>query len=768
MKLANLSFRWKAIFGIALIEAIALSMTITAALGQMERGQARLIRESGATAIDLYSAAISDALISSDLAKIEAVTHDMVDRGAARMVRVFDPDGRVVVAHGDRDALIRKFDVDNAPLDPDGIFEMTEPITAGDTTIGRVEIGIDNTEARAELTRARELAAFAAVTGMALAALFSWLLGGWLARSISGLAEAAGRIAKGELGARAPEVGESEVVSLAHSFNVMSRALEKREIERETLLVQAEEAAETARQADRAKSSFLAAMSHEIRTPLNGVIGLARIIADEARTRGQAELVDQLVVASGQLRRVVDDVLDFSKVEAGALQLEQAIFNPLRLIEVCVAASQVTARDKGLEIHLVKRGGCTLPGAVLGDQTRLSQIINNFLSNAVKFTPAGEIEVRIGFDPGADRRAVLRLEVQDCGPGINPAEIDSLFEPFKQADASINRRHGGTGLGLTISRGLAEAMGGQVGCFNAAGGGAVFWLRIPFEIADVEAPEDVAVETGEASRLDGVRVLVVDDNPINRTVALRLLERVGAMVESASGGEEAVTLATAHPYQVVLMDLQMPEVDGKSATRRILGALGDSAPKIVALTANALQEERRECLAIGMVDYLTKPFNAAKVVSTVRAHIGGTDAEVMTRSAARASSEAEQATDHEDTQTCKELDVDSAVARFGGDEPLFRESLEENRSLLGEQMAMLPLTLEGASSASRDSLRQHVHSLKGVMLSLGLTRLGEDLQHIEHMLRSDQGDPARITALLGAMPTRFDQALQEIDAYLAA
>lgn len=764
MKFANLSFRWKAIVGIAVIEAVALSMTITAALGQMEHGQARLIRESGATAVDLYSAAIADALISSDLAKIEAVTHDMVARGAARMVRVHDIDGRVVVAHGDPDAMSRPYDIDNAPLDPDGIFEMAEAITAGGTPIGRVEIGIDNAEARAELSHARQLAALAALTGMALAALFSWLLGGWLARSISGLAETAERIAEGEMGARVAETGEGEVVSLARSFNTMSRALEKREIEREVLLARAEEAAEMARHANRAKSSFLAAMSHEIRTPLNGVIGLARIIADEARQRGQAELVDQLVVASGQLRRVVDDVLDFSKVEAGALELEVDVFNPSRLIDVCVAASQVTARDKGLEIRRVAAKGGALPAALLGDHTRLSQIINNFLSNAVKFTPQGVIDLRVACDIDTDGRAMLRVEVHDSGPGVNPDEIESLFEPFKQADASINRRHGGTGLGLTISRRLAEAMGGQVGCFNAAQGGAVFWLCIPFERSLEAAPDSVVRDDGDAGRLDGVRVLVVDDNQINRTVAVRLLERAGASVGSASGGEAAIALVLAQPFDMVLMDLQMPDVDGKAATRRILETLGPGAPRIIALTANALQEERRECLAIGMVDYLTKPFNASAVIRAVRQHAIPT-APVLPAAKPGAGDDAHPAM--ESDMSMVELDLSGAIERFGDDEPLYREALEDNRPLLAAQMEQLPAIFEETSAMSCDALCHQVHSLKGVVLSLGMTSIGEELQQIEQILREDSADRAVVSGMLAALPARFACALREIDAYLA-
>jgi len=768
MNFANLSFRWKAIIGIALIEAVALSMTITAALGQMERGQARLIRESAATAVDLYSSAISDALISSDLAKIEAVTHDLIDRNAARMVRVFDLDGRVVVSGGDARALAGVFDERNEPLDADGIFEVAAPILAGDMAIGRVEIGVGNDEARAELTQARALAGLAAVTGMALAALFSWMLGGWLARSISRLAEAAERIAQGELGARAPEQGESEVVSLARSFNSMSRALERREVEREVLLVKAEAAAEASRQADQAKSSFLAAMSHEIRTPLNGVIGLARVIADEAGRPGKNELVDQLIAASGQLRRVVDDVLDFSKVEAGALQLEDEVFNPMRALEVCVAANGVIAGDKGLTLSLVARDDSAAPRALVGDATRLSQIINNFLSNAIKFTHEGMITLSVGFELATDQRTTLYVEVRDSGPGVNPADMESLFEPFRQADATINRRHGGTGLGLSISRRLAEAMGGEVGCFNAPEGGAVFWARIPFDISDEEAPEARMAEATADDSLDGFRLLVVDDNAINRTVAARLLERTGAIVHTADGGEEAVTLALSRPCDAILMDLQMPGVDGKQATRRILEARGALAPKIIALTANALQEERRECLALGMVDYLTKPFSVPMVVACVRRHLPGLGHSGAREGARGPAGEASSPPPVLTMAPSGELDKAEAIARFGGDESLFRESLADNRTLLGEQVDAFPRAFDVSVTGAREALRHQAHSLKGVMLSFGLPGIGAELHRIEMALRGESADPDAVDAWVKALPPRFAHALNEIDRYLSA
>jgi len=760
MGLSRLSFRWKAILGIALIEAMALSVTITGALGQMEHAQERQIRQSASTALDLFSAAVSDALLASDLAKIEAVATDLVGRGGARLVRVFDIDNRLVVERGDTENLAREFDADNTPLCEDGVFDASDDVRAGTMVIGRVEIGVDNTLARDELAAARKTAAMAAVGGMTLAALFSWLIGGWLAKGIAALAGTAERIADGELGSRAPERGEPEVVSLAHSFNRMSEALAKRDQDRNLLLVKAEEAAEQARRADRAKSTFLAAMSHEIRTPLNGVIGLARILAGESARPGKDDLASQLVESAAQLRRVVDDVLDFSKVEAGGLQLEAAPFDPLHILRVCLAGHRVPASDKGVGVDLIVADASPVPAALVGDATRLAQIVNNFLSNAVKFTERGNIRVRATSRPDeADaQRCHLHIAVEDSGPGIDLDSGVDLFEPFRQADASINRSHGGTGLGLTICRRLAQAMGGEVGCGNGPDGGAVFWLDIPFELGDASSLAPVAADGG--SRLDGFRLLVADDNRVNRTVAEHVLRRVGAQVDAVSNGAEAVTAVLRGNYDAVLMDLQMPEVDGKTATRRILAALGDEAPPIMALTANALAEERAECLALGMVDYLTKPFDVDVVVCVIRAHL-------PERSSAGPALAAAPKPDPLPAQTAAELDLAAAVTNCAGDETMFREVLEMSLPELVAQFESSHLRLDSETEGARQALYKELHGLKGAVQNLGLMRIGAAIGDIEQSVRNPSVVLEAINPPLEAIAARMNAGIGELRDYLS-
>jgi CheY-like chemotaxis protein len=271
-----------------------------------------------------------------------------------------------------------------------------------------------------------------------------------------------------------------------------------------------------------------------------------------------------------------------------------------------VPCSGAQAREKGLELRVDI--GRDVPYAVLGDPTRLAQILSNYVSNAIKFTQAGHVAVFIEVTARADDRVRLKISVRDTGRGISPEEVAALFEPFAQADSSIVRSHGGTGLGLTICKRLAALMDGTVGGEGGIGSGAHFWAEVWLGIASDDALRAVRSSV-ETTSLSDLRVLVVDDVAINRVVACHLVARAGAQAEQAENGKLAVERVCAGGIDLVLMDIQMPVMDGKSATREIISRLGVRAPKIVALTAHALAEERAECLALGMSGYLTKPID---------------------------------------------------------------------------------------------------------------------------------------------------------------
>ena len=370
-----------------------------------------------------------------------------------------------------------------------------------------------------------------------------------------------------------------------------------------------------------AKSEFLANMSHEIRTPLNGLLGLAQIGLRDTLDARMTNTFAAILNSGRLLLGIVNDVLDFSKIEVGKLHVEERPIAPRALAEEAVALLRDRAREK--EIGLELAFDPTLPHRCLGDALRTQQVLVNLLSNAIKFTETGGVDVWVGTEPGDDGQQMV-YRVTDSGIGIAPEHLKHLFDAFQQADTSTTRRFGGTGLGLAISRRLAELMGGVVQVRSQPGLGSVFELRLPFLAAPAGEPEHAPDSPWGDSprRLDGVRVLVAEDNEVNQLVLERALEIEGATTTIVGDGRQAVNRVLADgrsAYDVVLMDIQMPEMDGYEATRRIL-ELAPDLP-VIGQTAHAMLDERRECLAAGMVDHIAKPIDFRRLVDMIMRHL---------------------------------------------------------------------------------------------------------------------------------------------------
>ncbi len=394
-----------------------------------------------------------------------------------------------------------------------------------------------------------------------------------------------------------------------------------------TELVQAKEAAEAGA---RAKSIFLATMSHEIRTPLNGVLGMASLLRQGELTPHQRRHVDAISACGDALLAIINDILDLSKLEAGMMEIESAPFDLRRLIDSTVAVTRGGADDKGIAIEV--EVDPALPRGVVADRNRLRQALLNLLSNAVKFTEAGKVVLR------AHRSdTVLLIEVADTGIGIPEEARDRLFKEFSQVDASITRRFGGTGLGLAITQRIIQAMGGRIGVDSKPGEGSRFWFEIPLEAAPDAAvldepvtearalpPPVAAIGVGDidapapARAPSGRRILLAEDMPVNQMVARGLLEARGHAVEIAADGREAIEKAAAFDYDLILMDMQMPHVDGLEATRAIRAGGGKrgSVP-IVAMTANAFGSDQAACLEAGMNGFVSKPIDADKLAEAI-------------------------------------------------------------------------------------------------------------------------------------------------------
>ena len=368
--------------------------------------------------------------------------------------------------------------------------------------------------------------------------------------------------------------------------------------------------------ASAAKATFVANMSHEIRTPLNSIIGFSDLLLDDISLSVlQRRYLEKVKNAGGALLTVVNDILDFSKLDAGKVQLTDEPFSLAALVSSTVSIVEGIARAKGLDLHVRTDPELTLYNR--GDPARIRQILLNFLSNAVKFTSVGSVSLDISKIPSESSGERLRFSISDTGPGV-PADGQSrLFEQFAQADASISRMHGGTGLGLSICKHLVGLMGGCIGFVDNVGAGSTFWFEI--ELAKTTKSELKPQQCPDPGDRPGFRILLVEDLPINQELACAILIRAGHLVEIANDGIEAIDAVEKNSYDLILMDIQMPRMDGVTAARTIRQLPGAARhTPIIAMTANALPEQVREFRQAGMDDYVAKPFKQQDLHEAIR------------------------------------------------------------------------------------------------------------------------------------------------------
>jgi signal transduction histidine kinase len=621
------SVRGRLLFVAIAIEALMLTLLVTNSLRLLTDNmgaQARLHAEQMAPVL---IAAIVAPLAQRDYATVQAVLDESATTDGIEYLAITDPAGRRLASSGwpekiplprpDRE--FRLFEDESATPR----YDVAIPIEIYGQKLGMLHFGLSLrqiTEAHGQLFKQGILIALLEIV---FSAGLMGLLGYFLTRHLSDLTRASEAVAAGNLTPPPVPEGKDEVGRLGAAFNAMSRAVAERIGDLTTARDEAKNLARAAEAGAQAKAAFLATVSHEIRTPMNGILGMTDLALATELSAYQREYLTWVKLSGESLMRVLNDILDFSKIEAGQLSLEMLPLSLPDILDSMVGIYSAQANEKGLSLSWQADG--ELPTGIVSDPVRLRQILSNLLANALKFTERGGVDIRVRAEE-CDQPGKLRLHftVTDSGIGIAVAKQKMIFAPFSQAESSTTRKYGGTGLGLAIVTQLVELMDGSISLESQPGRGSSFHFSIVCRLAEASTSRLGQTLPGLSSSSDsltGKRILLVEDTPVNQVLGKKLLSKFGCRVSLAEDGLRALAAMATEAFDVVLMDLQMPNMGGLEATEKQRARekeLGRRRLPIIALTANAMVDDRERCLAAGMDDFIAKPFRADEMLEAIR------------------------------------------------------------------------------------------------------------------------------------------------------